>query len=440
MAVLVNIVPLLKEGRRLVVMSRKYFACTLAVLLGIWLLGGCSGTSVNTANNVGERLSNATADNPFVTELIAGAGGWNNGGWPLHGTDVGQVYVWNDGTNLYVKYETDGAFYFGGGGVDNLHLWVGEDASVLPGVAPGQFPWSYAVPSNGTSYTFTIPLSGNYPAGGYMDGAAYDWSSGETLEIAAHALVCSEGGGGGGGDGSTYCTYEVSGASGDTITIWAGQNINAGTAYMSFFEDGGDTYMEIDINLVDGWLICGEDHLWVGTDHDGYPQVQNGPNAGTPKFGQFPYSHTFDPPYPTTDSFIVNLTQDVDGFAWDENDMASLCFILHVVVCQYNESDGTYSEHQTGIAWVPGTDDFPGNRWGGEYCFDVTRTCGEDGGGGDDGGETCQTAWGFDSDGNMTNDDGSNIGDGTSANEDGWFPNYFGIHRWGWIFEYPVTE
>lgn len=412
----------------------------LTIVAVVAILAGCGGGSTSPAGLDGgaDRLSLATADNPFVTELIAGAGGPVNGGWPEHGTDAGQVSVWNDDTYLYVKYETQGDFYFGGDGVDNLHLWVGEDASVLPGVAPGQFPWSYAVPDDGTSYTFMIPLAGNYPAGGYMDGAAYDWSYGETLELAAHALTCSADGDGGGGGGSAFCTYEVDGTSGDAITIWAGQNINAGTAYVSFFDEGGSTYLEIDINLTGGWLICGEDHLWVGTTPDGYPQVENGPNAGTPKFGQFPYSHTFDPPYPTTDSFIIKL-DDIDGFEWD-GDTGHLCFVLHAVVCQYNEEDGTYSPHQTGIAWVPGEDDFPGNRWGGSYCFDFTRTCGEEPGGGGEGEEICQTAWGFDSDGNLTNEDGSNIGDGTSRNEDGWFPNYFGISRWGWVFEYLVTD
>jgi hypothetical protein len=261
----------------------------------------------------------------------------------------------------------------------------------------------------------------------------------DPMWIMAHAVVCTEDGGQADG-----WSYEVIGEYGSEVTIWAGQHIDAGTAYLSFFEDeNGKTYMQVHIVLNDGWGIK-EDHLWIGTDCTSYPES----GGGAPKLGWFPYGNTFVVPYPNEDTLVTDSLEDPHTYPHDVNypgvtwadDMIHLCMILHVAIARDTNGDGSYDEHQTGFAWKPGTGDFPGNRWGGCYCFDVRRW--EDGGGG--GGGTCDTAWAFDRDGTLLNDDGSMIGDGTSQNEPGWFPTFFGqnehgdpyVHRWGWV----ITE
>lgn len=73
--------------------------------------------------------------------------------------DVGNLIVYNDSQNLYVKYDITNANYQ----INQLHLWVGTDPTLVPknnsGIPiPGQFPYkveNLAV----TSYTFTIPLA-----------------------------------------------------------------------------------------------------------------------------------------------------------------------------------------------------------------------------------------------------------------------------------------
>jgi len=103
------------------------------------------------------------ADDPFVTELIAG------GGNPKSATDVGEVKVWNDGDYLYVKYVVDGEDW----SMTKTHLAVATDPDDIPqkkdNPIPGHFEYS------GTGDTYTIPLE--------------EWDVDTELYIAAHANV-----------------------------------------------------------------------------------------------------------------------------------------------------------------------------------------------------------------------------------------------------------
>jgi len=95
-----------------------------------------------------------TEDDPFVTDLMAG-----------QHTDVGEVKVWNDDTNLYVQYVLDDPWVMTGS-----HLYVGKSDPALFPSTPGQFPYSPDMnksPSPGASYdeatmTYTIPLDEIY--------------------------------------------------------------------------------------------------------------------------------------------------------------------------------------------------------------------------------------------------------------------------------------
>jgi hypothetical protein len=89
--------------------------------------------------------------------------------------DVGYVQVWNDGTNLYVKY----LIIEPGVCLSETHLHVAEPPDAIPQTKkfnpiPGQFDYSMEH-SCVTAYTYTIPLDG--------------WVKYDSLFIAAHAVV-----------------------------------------------------------------------------------------------------------------------------------------------------------------------------------------------------------------------------------------------------------
>jgi len=105
-------------------------------------------------------------DDPFKTDLIAGGGG---GG----GVDAGDVLVWNDGVNLYVKYATEGGWC-----MTQAHLQVATSLDGIPqssgNPVPGQFDINDTFDPCVYEQIYTIPLSG-YAA--------------TELFIAAHAVV-----------------------------------------------------------------------------------------------------------------------------------------------------------------------------------------------------------------------------------------------------------
>ena len=90
-----------------------------------------------------------TEAEPFVTDLIA------DGGSVDTAIDVGDVSVWNDDTNLYVKYGITETGWV----ITGTHLYVGTNEP--PTSAPGQFPYDDddATLVTDTVVTYTIPLA-----------------------------------------------------------------------------------------------------------------------------------------------------------------------------------------------------------------------------------------------------------------------------------------
>lgn len=93
-----------------------------------------------------------TESDPFVTDLIA------DGGSVVTKIDVGDVSVWNDGSNLYVKYETTGGWE-----ITKTHLAVAMEESGIPqnragNPKVGQFQHSTSHAPPVTTYTYTIAL------------------------------------------------------------------------------------------------------------------------------------------------------------------------------------------------------------------------------------------------------------------------------------------
>jgi len=111
-----------------------------------------------------------TEDDPSVTDLIAG------GGNPKSAVDVGDVNVWNDGDNLYVKYVVDAS----GWCLTETHLHVATSMEAIPqkngNPPPGQFDYK-TEHACVTEYTYVIELD-------------EEWVPCQTdLFIAAHAVV-----------------------------------------------------------------------------------------------------------------------------------------------------------------------------------------------------------------------------------------------------------
>ena len=82
------------------------------------------------------------------------------------------------------------------------------------------------------------------------------------------------------------------------VTLWAGQNIDAGT--VSVWNDGDNIHVEYE--TTGDWVIT-ETHLYVG---------KTDPNGLTSAPGQFPYSMPHDPPvdyYP----YVIDL-DIIDGY------------------------------------------------------------------------------------------------------------------------------
>jgi hypothetical protein len=112
-----------------------------------------------------------TADDPFVTDLIAG------GGNPKSAIDVGDVLVWNDCNYLYVQYVITDPNWC----ITETHLAVATSPDDIPQTKkgnpiPGQFEY-YDVNDCITEYTYKIGLADN------------GWTAGTAIVIAAHAVV-----------------------------------------------------------------------------------------------------------------------------------------------------------------------------------------------------------------------------------------------------------
>ncbi len=111
-----------------------------------------------------------TEADPFVTDLIA------DGGDPSTEIDAGDLLVWNDEENLYVKYSANVSE---GWYIVETHLHVASAASVVPqkngNPSPGKFDYKTEHDPAVEDYTYTIPLG--------------DLEVGDDVVIAAHAEV-----------------------------------------------------------------------------------------------------------------------------------------------------------------------------------------------------------------------------------------------------------
>jgi hypothetical protein len=149
---------------------------------------GCNKDEISspTSNNIGTMPETAC---PEVTiPIYAGA---PNG--PAPSLLVGNIIVWNDAVNLYVKYLFNSPYT-----AEMLHLWVGCDinktTTSLPlnpqgTPIPGQFPLSFDL-NGGNTHTFTIPQTSTLFSG--CGGVNWGCPNPATIYIVAHCEVGSQ--------------------------------------------------------------------------------------------------------------------------------------------------------------------------------------------------------------------------------------------------------
>jgi len=154
-------------------MKKLYYLIVIVAILGL-VLTGCSllsnvGQVPATEQSGVTYLMKSDVDNPYKIDLLAG-----------QIDDIGDVLVWNDAENLYVKFVYEGSEC----GFLEVHLQVDKDSfsqdilNKKGNPIPGQFENSYDVGCF-TEKLFTYDL------------AAEGFECGDVLKIAAHAVVPS---------------------------------------------------------------------------------------------------------------------------------------------------------------------------------------------------------------------------------------------------------
>lgn len=137
-------------------------------------------------------------------------------------------------------------------------------------------------------------------------------------------------------------------------SLTAGQHINAGT--LEVVNDG--QYLYVTYNTLGEFANL---HLWVGTDLLNVPSVKNGPNAGTPIPGQFPY--TFDASGLQHYTFKVPLASSGNLYKCG----TKLYFMAHAEVSGDMNGDGTNDGGQTAFGGGTGVNIADPGRW---YFYD----------------------------------------------------------------------
>lgn len=144
---------------------------------------------------------------------------------------------------------------------------------------------------------------------------------------------------------NTTFTNEIPCGTPTEVTLWAGQNFNAGTLTVS--NDANFVY--VNYTTVNGWELQ-KTHLYVG-DCDLIPVT----NSGNPQIGQFPFSSTHSPRV-TSYTYTLPINDFNECF----------CVAAHAELVKVN-NDGDIVQTETG--WAEG-DSFGGNSWAmkSTYC------------------------------------------------------------------------
>jgi len=320
---------------------RTTIAVTIMTAAAV-VLCGCGGggsASIPSApakpdmHALGALLPTYTSQNVLdgqLWALIAGAG-QND---PTKGILIGNVSVSNDSENLYVQYIIDEA----GWAIDETHVYAGTQPPATR--APGQFPYKHDALSGVTTDEYIIPL------------LELGVGANDTLYIATHATVCTEG--------------EASFVEGvlTTVTLWADQIIDAGTVTVAIVGD----------NLVVTYETAGGAQMTQTCLY-----VDTVPPDEPPDPTNFPYRHEVLGGV-TTNEYSIPLS-DLGVECGEPLYLAAYAALQNVL--DY-DGDGNLV-YMAKTAWAEG--DLIGECWWAMY-FQVPITC--------DGGEVqCETAWAY---------------------------------------------
>jgi hypothetical protein len=130
-------------------------------ILAIMLLVSFVGTATDPPE-----IGNYDCDTSGTFDLIAG-----------QDTDTGDVMVWHDTENLYIKYTTDGNWL-----LEETHVFVGDESDVPTtksgNLKIGKFPYSMDHDPMVNMYTYEFDFEDDL-----------GWEAGDQLFIIAHAVV-----------------------------------------------------------------------------------------------------------------------------------------------------------------------------------------------------------------------------------------------------------
>ncbi|UCG94963.1 MAG: DUF4842 domain-containing protein [archaeon] len=305
-----------------------------------------------------------TEDEPYVTDLIAG-----------QHTDVGDVLVWNDADNLYVKYLIEEE----GWCLTETHLHVADSWEEIPQTEakgkgkgnsggnpiPGQFEFSGEHDCI-AEHTYTVPLG--------------DWDCETDLAIAAHAVVVQKGEGCMNVVSDSEVDWSADGSTwNDAVACWDHPNWNdvdgATWIWRTYYTD---VVWEYDNVPADGWYfmktfdVPGEPvsgQININADN-AYKLYLNGDFVG--EEGAMDRDGPDYYEWGTEDSFaLTNLdsgTNEIEVRAMNyfrtgssTSNPAGLAF--NAEIC-YEE---ILAEE---TAWGDG-EDFPGNNWGMYFTYQV---------------------------------------------------------------------
>jgi len=148
----------------------------------------------------------------------------------------------------------------------------------------------------------------------------------------------------------------------DTYTLFAGQDIDAGTVTIEIIDQ--DLVLTYQTN--DCWSL-GTTHLYAGTLED---VPVNG--AGNPRHGRFPYAQEVEDDQ-LTDMAIYTIPLSEIELTEGEGDSSSDACIYVAAHAELHKScsDDTSEGDDEETGYGEWDIEFEGNRWGGliEYCF-----------------------------------------------------------------------
>jgi len=173
-------------------MKKYYFLIIVALIFGL-VLTGCSLLS-----NIGQAPATNQSGMTYVTK--GGPTESEAESFPLYaGQDweVGEVLVWNDDTQVCVKYVLDPAVFADGWGLTETHLAIVTDPADVPQTKPKKGE-DYGNPKVGHFPYGNDELAGVAEDGPYCipfgtEEGELDVDCGDTIVIAAHAVVCKLG-------------------------------------------------------------------------------------------------------------------------------------------------------------------------------------------------------------------------------------------------------